>query len=316
MGSITDHSTTSSYTITTPYLIIGAGPAGASLACFLARHSLTGLLISSSSGPAKTPRAHITNPPALECLRDLDPTMYDECLRLGNHGDFIKHYRWCETLAGEEYARNYSWGSGDRKGEYEAVSPCRYLDLPQNLLEPVLLKWATNRGWGVRFDTRLVGFVELEGGIVASIVDQITGLEYTVKTRYLFGADGGRSTVANMLELPFTTIQGGGFAYNVLLRADLTHIMKHREGNLHVALRVEKDYPFIGVMRAVKPWTEWMFVFFPKGPLAPNPKRTFKEWEVIVRDHIGDESVDVEILDVSGWMINETSADVISKGNV
>jgi 2-polyprenyl-6-methoxyphenol hydroxylase-like FAD-dependent oxidoreductase len=258
----------------------------------------------------------MTNAPALECLRDLDPTVYDECLRLGNAGEFIAHYRWCETLVGVEYARSRAWGTGERSGEYEAVSPCKYIDLPQSLLEPVLLKWATGRGWGVRFDTRLEGFVEDEGGIVASVVDQITGLEYKIKTKYLFGADGGRSSVARILELPFTSIPGGGFAYNVLLRADLTDWMRHREGNLHVSLRIDKDYPFLVVMRAVKPWTEWMFVCLPKGPDAPNPKRSFEEWAVIAKDHIGVENVDVEILDVSGWQINETSADVISKGNV
>jgi 2-polyprenyl-6-methoxyphenol hydroxylase-like FAD-dependent oxidoreductase len=162
----------------------------------------------------------------------------------------------------------------------------------------------------------LEGFVEGEGGVVARVVDQITGLEYEIKTKYLFGADGGRSSVARILELPFTSIPGGGFAYNVLLRADLTHAMRHREGNLHVTLRLDKDYPFLGVLRAVQPWTEWMFVCFPKGPDAPNPKRSFEEWAVIVKDHMGVENVDVEIIDVSGWQINETSADMISKGNV
>jgi hypothetical protein len=203
----------------------------------------------------------MTNPPALECLRDLDHSMYEECLRLGNGGDFIRHYRWCETLVGEEYARSHAWGNGERSGEYAAVSPCKYIDLPQNLLEPVLLKWATSRGWNVRFDTRLDGFVEEEdGGIVASVVDQVTGLEYNIKTKYLFGADGGRSTVAKILDLPFTSIPGAGFAYNVLLKADLTHLIPHREGNLHVALRMDKDHPFIGAMRAIKPWTEWLYV--------------------------------------------------------
>lgn len=202
------------------------------------------------------------------------------------------------------------------------VSPCGYLDLPQNLLEPVLLKWATGNGFKVRFDTKLVTFVQEEKGdehgrnIVAKVADRITGLEYVIRTKYLFGADGGRSIVAQILELPFTTIPGGGFAYNVLLRADMTQIMKHREGNLHVSLRMEKDYPFVCVMRQVKPWTEWVFVVFPKGPHAPNPKRSFEEWAVIAKDLIGDESVDVEILDVSGWQINESSADAISKGNV
>lgn len=328
MGSITP----SPVNLETDFLIVGAGPAGASLACFLASHSLTGILLSSAPGTAFTPRAHLTNPPALEALRDCDPFIYDECVRLGTAGDAIKHYRFCETMAGEEYARNIAWGQGARKGEYEAVSPCRYMDLSQNLLEPVLVKWASGRGWKVRFDTTLLTFVNesdaeegdekhypesLEGErkILATVIDNLTGLQYQIRTRYLFGADGGRSTVASILDLPFTSIPGGGHATNVLLRADLTHLMQHRQGNLHVVLRLEKNHPFVCVARMVKPWTEWMFVFLPKGPTAPIPKRSFLEWEDIARDIVG-ENVAVKVIDVSGWAINETSADVISKGNV
>lgn len=52
----------------TDILVVGAGPAGASLACFLASHGLRGIMISASHGTADTPRAHITNMAALGTL--------------------------------------------------------------------------------------------------------------------------------------------------------------------------------------------------------------------------------------------------------
>lgn len=58
-----------------------------------------------------------------------------------------------------------------------------------------------------------------------------------------------------------------------------------------------------------------MFVFIGKGPGVPVPKYTTEEWKDIVSDLIGDPNVAVDILHVSSWMINETSADIISKGN-
>lgn len=303
----------------TDLLIIGAGPAGASLACFLARYGLKGIMISAAPGTANSPRAHINNMAAMECLRDIG--LWDECANLGNTGPSIMHFRWCETLAGEEYARNFSWGNGSRKGDYEVVSPCWHLDLPQSLLEPVLIKYASREGFKVRFDTELLHFEEKEGvndnrKIVCEVRDRITGFQYKIKTRFLFGADGGRSVVAKGLDLPMTVVPGGGLAFNILVRVDLSHLMAHREGNLHWCLRLQKDYPFMCVGRMIKPWTEWMFVCFPKGPDAPNPERSWEEWKNIVEDVIGDESVEVEVLSVNKWLINETSADVISKGNV
>ena len=59
------------HVLETPYLIAGAGPAGASLACFLAQHGLKGIVVVKAPGTSKEPRAHITNPAALECLRDI-----------------------------------------------------------------------------------------------------------------------------------------------------------------------------------------------------------------------------------------------------
>jgi alkyl hydroperoxide reductase subunit AhpF len=47
-------------------LIIGTGPAGASLACFLAQNGLKGLIVTQDPSNADTPRAHITNMAAID----------------------------------------------------------------------------------------------------------------------------------------------------------------------------------------------------------------------------------------------------------
>lgn len=77
--------------IETTYLIVGAGPAGASLAAFLSSHGETGIMISASPGTAKEPRAHITNAAALECLRDIG--LEQECRRNATPGENMHHTR-------------------------------------------------------------------------------------------------------------------------------------------------------------------------------------------------------------------------------
>lgn len=63
--------------------------------------------------------------------------------------------------------------------------------------------------------------------------DRITNVDYSVRSRYLFGADGARSQIARQLELPMIKRPGQGFAVNILIEADMTHLMENRMGNLH-----------------------------------------------------------------------------------
>lgn len=304
--------------IETDLLVVGAGPAGASLSCFLARYGLKGIMISAAPGTADTPRAHLTNMSALEALRDIG--LEDECYRLGKQGAQIRHYRWCETMAGEEYARIYSWGNDPRrKGDYEAASPCPgLLDLPQSLMEPILVKFATDYGFNVRFNTEFISFTrDITSGRVISVVrDTLTGSEYCISSKYLFGADGGRSPVAEQAGLPFNRLPGGGTAYNVLVRCDLEHLMKHRPGNLHWNLRLKRDDPWMINMRMVKPWYEWMAVAFPKDPFQKAQEWSVEEWKAALQDLIGDPEAEIEILGMSKWQINEAFAEEYSSENV
>jgi 2-polyprenyl-6-methoxyphenol hydroxylase-like FAD-dependent oxidoreductase len=116
--------------VETPFLIVGAGPAGASLACFLASHGLTGIMLSAAPGTSDTPRAHITNMAAMECLRDIG--LEEECVNIATKDDCMEHTRWCHSMTGEEWARIYSWGNDPyRHGDYSTASPCTHVDLPQ-----------------------------------------------------------------------------------------------------------------------------------------------------------------------------------------
>ncbi|KAK4498747.1 hypothetical protein PRZ48_009257 [Zasmidium cellare] len=254
--------------ISTEILIVGAGPAGASLAAFLSSYGVTGLMISAAPGTADTPRAHITNLSALDALRDIG--VADECYRLGHQGEYTMHYRWCkikfqsltsiwlmvsgETLAEQEYARIYSWGNDpkrltwEQKGDYAAASPNPgVLDLPQTLLEPMLVRFATNKGFKVQFNTQFLSFNrrKTDNLYLATVQDRLRDVEYEIVCKYLFGADGGRSLVASQLSLPMTIGNGGAIATNVHIRCDIEHLMKVRQGNLHWNLRLKRDDPWM-----------------------------------------------------------------------
>jgi 2-polyprenyl-6-methoxyphenol hydroxylase-like FAD-dependent oxidoreductase len=308
--------------VRTDLLIVGAGPAGASLACFLASYGLTGIMIASAPGTAETPRAHIANMAALECLRDID--LETECVKAASDNDNMKHTRWCKSMAGEEYARIYSWGNDpERRGDYDAASPCKHVDLPQTLLEPILTKRAIHAKWTLRFNTSFTRFTRPSPGIIISEVrDELLRITYKIQSKYLFACDGARSQIVRQLQIPLIRKPGQGVALNILVKADMSQLMKTRTGNLHWVFDPAKVYPEWGwacILRMVKPWYEWMFIILP----APGADPSIDGWEsrkdeymVKIKEWIGDDSIPAEILNVSKWTINEIVAKHYSNGNI
>ncbi|CAI4218722.1 unnamed protein product [Parascedosporium putredinis] len=305
--------------IETEFLVVGCGPAGAGLACFLASHGLTGIMIGAAPGTANTPRAHITNMAAVECLRDID--LERDIKQVASKGDsHMVHTRWCHSMAGQEFARLYSWGNDPkRRGDYELASPCEPADLPQTLLEPVLIRYATLHGFKVRFDTALESFTEdpETKRITVTVRDKVSGAAYRIRTKYLFGADGAQSQVVKQVDLPLDRKPGQGLAINVLVKANLSHLVDSRRGNLHWVMQPDKAHPDFGwmcIVRMVKPWDEWMFILFPNRDADPDMKPTNEQYLERVRELIGDDTP-AEILNVSKWFVNETVAQTYSVGD-
>ncbi|KAK3648785.1 hypothetical protein LTR56_007225 [Elasticomyces elasticus] len=301
-------------------LIVGTGPAGGALACFLAQNGMKGLMINQDPGNADTPRAHITNMAALDCLRDVG--LDKECYAMGTGSQTMLHTRWSNSFAGQEYCRIHSWGNDPaRKGDYELASPSEPLDLPQTLLEPILTRYATLHGFHARFDTSFVSFEQTadpKALIRSRVHDRVSGQTYHVHSKYLFGADGARSQIARQLELPMIKQPSQGFAVNILIEADMSHLMENRMGNLHWLLTLDKeapDYAWIGCIRMVKPWHEWLCIIF-AAPGTERKVRPAEDYLPRIRDFIGDDSVDVQIKGISTWVINESAAEVYSRGNV
>lgn len=261
MGDSTDSASQIS-TVETPVLIVGAGPAGGSLACFLSHppYSVTGLLITNAPSTSQTPRAHITNPAAFECLRDIG--LEDVCLAQATSGKNMVHTRWCHDMTGEEYARIYSWGNDPKRyAEYEGYTPCKHVDLPQTLFEPILLNRAGSQGWNIRFSTSFLSFeTQHDGTIRTRVRDEITKAEYFIHSKYMYGCDGAKSQILRQLDLPLMKKPGQGLALNVLVNIDLSKYLEARVGNLHWVFQPENEYPdfaWTGIIRMVKAWDEY-----------------------------------------------------------
>jgi 2,4-dichlorophenol 6-monooxygenase len=248
--------------IETDVLVVGSGPAGSTAALALATSGVKTVLVTKYGWLANTPRAHITNQRTFEVLRDLG--VEAEARALAMPQDWMGNTVFCTSLAGEELGRIRTWGtSPERRADYTLASPCDMGDLPQNLLEPILLGAAASRGARVRFDTEYLTLEQDADGVTATVRDRLEGAEYRIRAKYLIGADGGRSVVAEQIGLPMEGRMGVAGSLNIVLKADLSRYVAHRPSVLYWVLQPGSDIGGIGMglVRCVRPWNEWLLVW-------------------------------------------------------
>ena len=302
--------------VDTDVLVVGSGPAGSSAALALATYGVRTTVITKYGRLADTPRAHITNQRTMEALRDLG--VEEEVVAEATPQELMGNLVYCTSLAGEELGRLHVWGTRpDRLADYTAASPTRICDMPQDLMEPVLLHNAQSRGAKVRFDTEYLSLQQDDDGVTVHVRDRLRGDEYDVRARYVIGADGGRSQVAEDIGLPLQGQMGVGGSINIVFEADLSHLVADRPSVLYWVLQPGADVGGIGagLVRMVRPWHKWLIVWG-YDINGPAPDLTEEYALSIVRKLVGDDSVKVTINSSSAWTVNHLSAERYSTGRV
>ncbi|MCK8681708.1 FAD-dependent monooxygenase [Streptomyces lichenis] len=296
--------------------MVGSGPAGGAAALLLATYGIRTLQVTKHGWLANTPRAHITNQRTMEVLRDLG--VEDQALQQGSPSQLMGDTVLCTALAGQEIGRIRSWGTGPASlSEYATASPCEMIDLPQTYLEPILTTTAAARGAKVRFDTEFLHLTQDEDGVTAHLRDRVRGDTFTVRARYLIGADGSRSTIAQQVGLPMDGRMSKAGSMNIVFTADLTRHCAHRPSVLYWVLRPGAATGGIGMglIRMVRPWNQWLLVWGYDID-QPPPTLDTEQARAIVRDLVGDPDLAVEITSTSLWTVNHAYATAYSAGRV
>ena len=248
--------------IETDVLIVGSGPAGSSSALFLSTYGVRNMVITKYRWTANTPRAHITNQRAVEIMRDMG--LEGEIKAKGVPQPLMGDTVFCTSLAGDELARLHTWGTHpQRLADYTLASPCIHYDLPQDIFEPIILGEAARRGSRVRFDTEYLSHVQDADGVTVTVLDRIGGERYEIRAKYLIGADGGRSKIAQDIGLPMEGEMDWAGSMNIVFHADLSKYVAHRPSVLYWIMQPGADIGGIGMglVRMVRPWDEWLIVW-------------------------------------------------------
>ena len=304
--------------IETDVMIVGTGPAGGAMAALLSSYGVETFVINRYRWLAATPRAHITNQRTMEVLRDLGRDVEAEAYQQATDQDLMGENVFCTSLAGEELGRMKSWGKHPlSRAEHQLSSPCRMNDLPQTYMEPLLFKTACSRGAQARMSTEYLRHAQDADGVTVTCRDRLSAREFEVRCKYLIGADGGNSLVAEHAEIPFEGKMGVGGSINILFRADLSRFVAHRPSVLYWVMQPGADVGGIGmgVVRMVRPWNEWLIIWG-YDINQPAPKVDAALATHVARQLVGDPALEIELISASTWTVNNKYATRMRNGRV
>jgi 2,4-dichlorophenol 6-monooxygenase len=306
------------YDITTDVMIVGTGPAGSATAALLSSYGISNFLINRYRWLANTPRAHITNQRTMEVLRDLGKEVEAEAYMQATEQDLMGENVFCVSLAGEELGRMKSWGkSPQSRAEHQLSSPCHMNDLPQTFMEPILFKTACSRGTQARMSCEYLSHTQDKEGVTVICKDRLTDKNFSVRAKYLVGADGGNSLVAEHAGVKFEGKMGNGGSINILFKADLSKYVAHRPSVLYWVMQPGADVGGIGmgVVRMIRPWNEWLIIWG-YDINQPAPKVDAAMATSVARQLVGDPELEIDLISASTWTVNNMYATHMQKDRV
>src|SRR6478609_3004106 len=179
-------------------LVVGGGGAGLTTSMLLSTLDVDHLLVSALPTTSDLPKAHVLNQRAMEILDDVGvaaaievastppQNMAATAFYAGLTGPTPDH--------GRRIAKLEAWGAGGDDENWRAASAWRQRNLPQIRLEPLLKQRAEELAPDrICFGHELVELAQDDQGVTSRIRVWDTGEEYQVRSRYVVGADGGRS---------------------------------------------------------------------------------------------------------------------------
>ncbi|WP_228396649.1 FAD-dependent monooxygenase [Streptomyces sp. RB17] len=184
-------------------LVVGAGPAGLTLAIDLARRGVACHVVEATEERGVNPRCNTTSARSMEIFRRLG--LADDIRRAGLPEDYPTSIQYRTTLSGEEIFRLDLPASRDvldgvGKGGWPTPEPQHRIS--QLFLEPILEQHAsTLPGLTLERGTRLVEFRQYDDHVEAVV--ETSGVRRTLHCAYVVGCDGAHSTVRRQLGIRY-----------------------------------------------------------------------------------------------------------------
>lgn len=291
----------------TAVLIVGAGPAGLSMAIELGSRGVPCLLIERNDRVGFAPRAKTTHVRTREHLRRWG--IADQLAHASPFGiDYPSDVLFVTRLRGHLLARfenafNCAPAPDPRYSEHAQW-------IPQYRLEEVLRAHAaTLPSVSLRFNCECVEAYQDSGEVVSTLRDLITGSTEVLTSRFLVGADGARSRVRDVIGARLEGTYGLSRNYNIVFRMPGL-AQAHPHGPAIMYWQINADAPsLIGPMDDGDRW-----FFMPTG-LAEGTRLSDEEAKALIATTTGID-LPCEILSRDEWVASEFIADKYREGAI
>lgn len=288
-------------------LVVGAGPVGLALGIELGMRGISCQVVERNDRVGYSPRAKCTNVRTREHLRRwgiadelrrVSPIRPDYpanvvfATRMNGHllARFEKSFS-CETERNNLYAEGAQW-------------------VPQYVLEEVLRARAVSLpSVEVSFSTALETCTDDGTGIDAILLNSVTGERHGIRSRYLVGADGARSTVRKLIDARLVGDGGSSSNLNFVFRSRKLEAM-HQLGPAIMYWMVNPDVPAL-----LGPMSDdglWYFIATKVGADADPAK---VDAAGLIRLSTGLDT-DVEIVSADPWVARRLVAERYRRGNI
>ena len=285
----------------TDVLIVGAGPVGLAAAIELGQRGVRCVVAERNDRVGYSPRAKTTNVRSREHLRRWGIA---DTLRRASpiSPDRPSTVVFATRMNGPLIARfeNALNGSRVRNNLYSEEAQW----VPQYVLEEVLRESAQSlAGVAIHFETEFVSLSQTTSGVTAQLRDRRDGQATAIRSRFLIGADGARSSVRDAIGS--TMIGEGAFSRNfsIIFRApDLAARQIHGPAIMYWMLNEEMP-SVLGPMDEEGLWT------FMVTKLPDNVDPATIDASDLIRKGTGLRDLAIEIVGTDLWVAHRLVAD-------
>ncbi|EXJ75911.1 uncharacterized protein A1O5_00419 [Cladophialophora psammophila CBS 110553] len=308
-----------------PVIITGGGGCGLSMSSFLSDYGVDHILFDRKTVASALPKAHYLNQRTMETFRLHD--MHREIQKKSCPPSRMSQVAWATSLGGNGHLdrkviHQFPCFGGDDGGfksqAYKRDGPEGSANLPLCRMEPILRRMAEERNPGrICFGCTVVDFQDI-GEYVEVTVQDTAGNLSAYRTRYLIGADGGR-TVGHKIGVTMEGRTGITDMVSVHFGADLSqywdetffacHFINGECGTIFESGAIVPMGPTWG-----RQSEEWVMHF----GFALDDEARHQEDKLIprIRDLLKIPDLEIKVHRISHWIIEKVVADKYRVGNV